>query len=189
MLPKHLSFLSIAVNLARCDIGVALCRGSQLRLLLSLSYENVKDQICISPFSLSPPSVSFFLSFFFSSFLLLSYSHLKPNLVDPNFPKLYQTRRFTFRLRDLRLPFFSLPFFFSSLVRIFVSFFQGRGPRSFVFVAEWTNHGTRTYNNLITFPPCRYRDNNYALMARGWNDIMHPLKARKRHCFDASVSH
>lgn len=112
MLPKHLSFLSIAVNLARCDIGVALCRGSQLRLLLSLSYENVKDQICISPFSLSPPSVSFFLSFFFSSFLLLSYSHLKPNLVDPNFPKLYQTRRFTFRLRDLRLPFFSLPFFF-----------------------------------------------------------------------------
>ena len=126
---------------------------------------------------LSPPSpfsLSFFLSFFFSSFLL-SYSHLKPNLVDPNFPKLASIRQaLTYRSSNA----------------IFASFFPPPLVPSFLsFPRIWTNHGTRTYNNLITFPPCRYRDNNYALMARGWNDIMHPLKARKRHCFDASVSH
>ena len=105
----------------------------------------------------------------------LSYSHLKPNLVDPNFPKLASIRQaLTYRSSNA----------------IFASFFPPPLAPSFLsFPRIWTNHGTRTYNNLITFPPCRYRDNNYALMARGWNDIMHPLKARKRHCFDASVSH
>lgn len=117
----------------------------------------------------SPPSL-FSLSFFLSYF--------KPNLVDPIF-RAYQTDAYVSLFeRDLCMHPFS---FFSplpSLVYFYRSAEYGR-----------ITERARIYNNLITFPPCRYRDNNYALMARGWNDIMHPLKARKRHCFDASVSH
>lgn len=144
--------------------------------------------VSLRSLSLLPLSLSFFLSSF-----LLFFSSPIPILNQTSstqiFPSSIRRGALRFAYVIFVCPSFLFLFFFSSLVRIFVSFFQGRGPRSFVFVAEWTNHGTRTYNNLITFPPCRYRDNNYALMARGWNDIMHPLKARKRHCFDASVSH
>lgn len=172
MLPKHLVSLSILPRIQRvATLEQRYAEAANyVLLLLSLSYENVKDQICISPVPRLLPLFFLFLSF-------------SPISNQTSLTQFFAPIRQTLTYRSSNVIF---------ACTLFLSFFSPLP--SLVHFYRSTEYGriterARIYNNLITFPPCRYRDNNYALMARGWNDIMHPLKARKRHCFDASVSH